>query len=171
MQWPLFVVLTVADTLVLHFLPIAGRRTPLVSALLLAMLFNIVAVAALGRLAGWWLHRRRPDMPRIVADDRSGSVVLVCVAIGLVAGGIVHTPARHRSERAYRSQAAAVRAYVAAHGNPVYRANLGAMQTHEEAPGFFRTCVPGGGGLPALCLLIRTDRDPPSVIVDPNRIP
>jgi len=171
LQWPLFVVLMIGDTLLLHLLPIAGRRTPLVSALLLAMLFNIVAVAGPGRLAGWWLRKRRPDLPRIVSDDRAGSVVLVCVAVGLLAAGIVHTPARQRAERAWRAQAAAVRAYVGAHGNPVYRANLDQMRTHEEAPGYFRTCVPGDVGLPALCLLIRTDRRPPGVVLDHNSIP
>lgn len=169
--WPLFVALTVADALLLHFLPIAGRHTGLAGALLLAMFFNLVAVAVPARFAAWRLRRRRPDLPREVAEDRAGSALLACVSVVLLVGGILHAPARHAADRAFAAQRDAVRAYVSAHGASVYRANLGAMQTHEESHDFFRTCVPGGDGLPPLCLLIRTDHDPPRVVVDPNRIP
>ena len=173
LEWPLFVALTVADTVLLHLLPIAGRHTGLAGGLLLAMFFNIVAVAAVGRLGAIALRRRRPDLPREVAEDRVGSAALAAVAIALLVAGIVHAPAREREDRAFAAQRAAVRAYVAAHGAAIYRAHVGAMRTREESDGFFRTCVPGdaGAGLPPLCLLIRTDHDPPRVVVDPNRTP
>src|SRR3954452_23827371 len=49
--WPLFWLLTVVDAVLMEVLPIAGADgPPLVGALLLALLFNILAVAVLGRV-------------------------------------------------------------------------------------------------------------------------
>lgn len=173
LQWPLFVVLTIVDAVLLRVLPIAGTGTPLVSGLLLATFFNLVAVAGLGRLVTWWLRRRRPDLPRVIAEDRAGVALLCTVTIALVAGGIAHTPGADDAERALRAQREAAEAYVRAHGEPAHRARIDAMDTAQHAPDFFRTCVPGDpqAEVAALCLLIDTSQDPPKVVVDRDRSP
>ena len=168
LQWPLFVVLTVVDAVLLMVLPISGTGPPLIPALLLAMFFNLVAVAVLGRLAARLVRRRRPDMPRVVAEDRGGVALLLAVTAALVVGGLIHAPRADEAERALRAQAEAARAYVAAHGTAEQRANVGAMDTQQHAPDFFRTCIPGD---PAVCLLIDTSVDPPKVTVDADRSP
>src|SRR3954467_2690326 len=158
--WPLFCLLTIVDAVLLKVLPISGADgPPLFGALLLALLFNIVAVAALGRLGAWYLGRRRPDIPRVVADDRAGSAMLGVVTAVLVIGALAHGPARDAAQHAQRVQRAAVRAYVLAHA-PAYRAQLDRMDTEQHSDDFFRTCVPGA---PPLCLLIDTSHDPPIV--------
>lgn len=171
LQWPLFAVLTVVDAILLMVLPIAGTGPGLPYALLLAMFLNLVVVAALGRAVGWWLRRRRPGVPRVVAEDRAGVVLLSLVTLGLTAGGLLHAPAAAEAERALRAQAAAARDYVLAHGTPAQRANVGAMVTQQRSDDLFRTCVPGDGArdVAALCLLIDASRDPPAVTVDPDR--
>jgi hypothetical protein len=69
-QWPAFAALTVVDALLLTRLPFyeEGPGT-LVGGLLLAMFFNLLAVAVVGPLLGVRLRRRRPDLPRPVAAD------------------------------------------------------------------------------------------------------
>lgn len=173
LQWPLFALLTVVDAVLLRVLPIAGTGTPLVQGLLLAMFFNLVAVAGLGRLLTWSLRRRRPDVPQVIAEDRAGVALLCTVTIALLAGGIAHSPGAGDAERAVRAQQEAVEAYVLAHGEPVHRAQLGAMDTEQHADDFFRTCVPGDPerDVAALCLLIDTAQDPPKVVVDRDRSP
>jgi hypothetical protein len=173
LQWPLFLVLTVADAVLLMVLPISGTGPDLASALLLAMFFNLVAVAALGRGVAWWVRRRRPEIPRVVAEDRAGVVLLSLVTAGLVAGGLLHAPGADDAERAVRAEREAVRAFVLAHGEPVHRANLAAMDTEQHADDFFRTCVPGDpvADVPPLCLLVDTAHDPPVVHVDRDRSP
>lgn len=173
LQWPLFGLLTVADAVLLRVLPIAGTGTPLVQGLLLAMFFNLVAVALLGRPLGWWLRRRRPGLPRVVAEDRAGSALVCAVTLALVAGGLVHAPGVGDAEDAVRAQREAAAAFVRAHGEAAHRANLGAMDTVQQAPEFFRTCVPGDPAtdVPALCLLIDTSQVPPRVAVDRDRSP
>lgn len=173
LQWPLFALLTVADAVLLRVLPIAGTGTPLVQGLLLAMFFNLVAVALLGRPLGWWLRRRRPGLPRVVAEDRAGSALVCAVTLALAAGGLVHAPGANDAEEAVRAQREAAVAFVRAHGEAAHRANLGAMDTVQQAPEFFRTCVPGApaADVPALCLLIDTSEAPPRVVVDRDRSP
>lgn len=173
LQWPLFAVLTVADAVLLRVLPISGTGTPLASGLLLAMFFNLVAVAGLGRILAWALRRRRPDVPRVVAEDRAGVALLCTVTLALVTGGILHAPQADDAEQALRAQQKAAEAYVLAHGQPAHRAQLGAMDTEQHSADFFRTCVPGDPAreVAALCLLIDTSQDPPKVVVDRDRSP
>lgn len=173
LQWPLFALLTVVDAVLLRFLPISGTGTPIVSALLLAMFFNLVAVAGLGRLVAWALGRRDPSVPSVVREDRAGVVLLCGVTVALVVAGLVHAPHADEASDAQRVQREAVRAYVLAHGEPVHRRNLGAMDTEQHGEDFFRTCVPGDPArdVAALCLLIDTSVDPPRVDVDTDRSP
>jgi hypothetical protein len=174
LQWPLFAVLTVLDgALLAGVLPISGTGTSLPGGLLLAMFFNLVAVAALGRLGGRWLRRRRPDMPKVVAEDQAGSTLLLGVTAALVIGGLVHAPQRDAAERALRDQAEAARAYVLAHGAAAHRRHLDQLDTEQHADDFFRTCVPGdvAAHVLPLCLLIDTSHDPPVVREDADRSP
>jgi hypothetical protein len=170
-QWPLFALLTVVDGVLLRVLPISGTGTPIVSGLLLAMFFNLVAVAGLGRLVTWGMRRGDPSAPREVAEDRAGVLLLCLVTAALIAGGIVHAPGADDANDAVRAQGRAARAYVLAHGDAVHVHNLSAMDTEQHADDFFRTCVPGGGDVPALCLLIDTSVDPPKIVVDTDRSP
>ena len=170
--WPLFALLTVADALVLTVLPISGRHTGLVPALLLALLANLLAVAGPGRLGALWLRRRRPELPKLVAEDRAGTAMLVVVSLALLGLGVGHAPARSAADRAAAEERDAVRAFVTAHA-PAYRAHLGAADTEQESDDYFRTCVPGEprAGLPDLCLLVSTAADPPQLRVDHDHTP
>ena len=168
LQWPLFVLLTVVDAVLLMVHPISGTGPPLVPALLLAMFFNLVAVAGLGRLVARMVRRRRPDLPPMVAEDRAGVALLCTVLLALVVGGFLNAGAADEAERALRAQAEATRAYVLAHGTDEQREHLEEMDTEQHAEDFFRTCVPGA---PPVCLLIDTSTDPPQVVVDDDRSP
>lgn len=171
--WPLFAVLTASESVLLALLPVTGRHTGLIGGLLLAMFLNLLAVAGLGRILALVLRRHRRDLPRVVAEDRAGSVLLLLVAAGLLAGGLIHAPARHAGDRADRRQREAVRAFVLAHGDPVHRRHLDQMDTEQESDDLFRTCVPGDvvHGIAPLCLLIDTSVDPPRVHPDADRTP
>jgi hypothetical protein len=171
--WPLFAILTVADAVLVVLLPVSGRHTGFVPALLLAMFLNLLAVAGLGRLGALWLRRRRPELPRLVAEDRAGTTLLCVVSAALVILGVLHAPARHAADRAVRIERDAVRAFVLAHGPPAYRSHLEQMDTEQEADSYFRSCVPGDRRAVAaeLCLLVDTSADPPDVRVDTDRTP
>src|SRR3954463_7600616 len=78
-QWPAFAALTLVDGVLLSELPFYDRGPgSLVGGLLLAGFVNLFAVAVVAPLAGRWLRGRRPDLPRLVANDYAGTVAIVC---------------------------------------------------------------------------------------------
>src|SRR5215212_2992171 len=92
--WPAFVTALVVDTALLVLLPIAGDGRPNpVGAFLLAGFANLLVVAVLGPLAGVWWRRRRRGLPRLVADDQAGTVMLGALAVLLLGLGLLHRPA------------------------------------------------------------------------------
>jgi hypothetical protein len=170
-QWPTFFLAIAGETVLLHKLPIAGERTGLVSALLLATFFNTVVAAVAAPLGGRVLRKRRPDLPRVVADDRAGTAALVALALALLTAGLVHRPAVLEARRAFRAQSDAVRQYVATRAPAVYRRNIDRADTWRLAEDLYRTCIPGEDPRRALCLFVRTDDSPPGLRVDPNHEP
>src|SRR3712207_4667400 len=75
-QWPLFVVLTALDAVLLAVLPVHGDGPDGLGAVLLAGFYNLALVGILAPLAGRFLRRRRPDLPRLVANDYAGTWLL-----------------------------------------------------------------------------------------------
>src|SRR3954447_1737564 len=112
-MWPAFLVGLAVDAALLHALPIAGETAPeAFGAVLLALFFNLVAVAVGAPLAGRWLRRRRPELPKVVADDRAGTAMVGAVCLGLLAAGLAHRPALRAENEAFAAQAAAARHFV-----------------------------------------------------------
>lgn len=167
--WPTFAALTVADAVLITRQPLSGTDTGLVPAFLLAGFANLLAVALLAGAAGALLRRRDPSLPRVVARDRGGTVVLVGVSVVFVALGIAHRGAAQSERDAFRAQSDAVRLYVAHNAPAAYRRHIDEADTWQPGPDFYRTCVPGDDPARPLCLLVNTDQSPPGIRVDPSR--
>lgn len=170
-MWPAFVVLTVADAVLLHALPIATDRIDLVPAALLSGFANLLVVAVVAPLSGRLVRRGRPDLPKAVATDYAGAALLAAVSGVLLVGGLLHRPAVERAERDLRVQAAAARAFLLTEAPLAVRSRLGAADTIRLAAGFYRTCVPEGRPRRAFCVFVRTGRGPAVVRADPDRSP
>ena len=171
-MWPAFVLAVAVDAVLLHELPIAGDTAPEpFGAVLLAFFFNLVAVAIGAPLAGRWLRRRRAALPKVVADDRAGTVLLGALCAGLAILGLAHRPAMRAGERAFEAQAVAARRYVAAQAPAAFRRNLAHMDTWQPGPDLYRTCVPGPDPRRSFCVIVNTDQRPPGVTRDPNQSP
>jgi hypothetical protein len=167
--WPLFVVLTLAEGVLLTQLPVAGDGgTPFPSGALLAGCLNLVAVAALGPLLAVALRRRRRDLPKVVAQDHAGTAMLVLVLAGFVVAGVLHAPERADAERDYAAQAHAALAYVRTQAPAQYRDRLGEATTIKMEDERYRTCVPGDDPDRWFCVLVSTDTSPPGVEADPS---
>lgn len=170
-QWPAFALFTVLDAVLIHLLPLAGDETGWVGAFLLAGCLNLIVVAVLGGVGGWLLRRRRPDLPKVVADDYAGTGLLVALSAVFLAVGLAHRPDVLAARDAFAEQGRAVRRWVAAEADPVYRAHVDAADTLVLEDDLFRTCVPGDDPRRHLCLIVDTSQAPPSVVPDPNREP
>lgn len=170
-QWPAFAALTLLDGAVLAVLPFYGSGPGgLVPGILLAGFLNLFAVAVLAPVAGRALRRRRPDLPRPVAADYAGALLLAAIAALLVAGGLLHRPAVAGEEDDRAAVAATVHEYVLAQA-PEYRAGLAAVDAMRIEPDYYRACVPGPDPDRWLCLFVSTDQHPPGRTRDPDQAP
>jgi hypothetical protein len=167
--WPGFVVLTLLETLLLHWLPLGGLGTDFIPALLLAGSLNLIAVALLGGLGGHVLRRLRPDMPKVVADNYAGTTVIALMAATFVTVGLVHRPEVVARREAFSAQSLAVQLWVRASGDGFALAHLDRADTLPIEEDLWRTCVPGPDPKRWLCLIVDTSKTPPFVKRDPNR--
>lgn len=169
--WPTFVAATVLEMFLLHWLPVQGDATGWVAALLVAGCLNLIGVVVVGGIGGVLLHRRRPDLPKVVADNYAGMAALALVAAAFVVAGIAHRPSITERREAFARQSQAVRAWVARNGDAFARAHVGQADTVLVDVGLFRTCVPTPDPKRRLCLIVDTTGSPPSVRRDTNREP
>jgi hypothetical protein len=170
-MWPAYAGFTAADGVLINRQPIAGEGTDLVPALILAAVFNLIAVAVLGRMGGWLLRRRRADLPAAVAHDYAGVACLFAVEAAILIAGLVHAPAVDERHRDFAAQAAAARRYVLTQAPPEIRRNPGRANSLRLGSDLYRTCVPTADPRRSFCLFVNTDQDPPGVRIDPNREP
>ncbi len=170
--WPCFVALTFVDGLLLRHLPVSGDGPgSLVGALLLAGFGNLFLVAVLAPLAGRRLRRRRPDLPRPIADNYAGTALVVVGAVAVLTAGLVHRPALAAERESEALALASAHDYVARQGGPEYRAGLAAVDVIRIDEDVYRSCVPGRDPRRWLCVFVNTAQRPAGVTRDPDRAP
>ena len=167
--WPAFVVVTVLEMGLLHWLPMAGEGTGFVAALLLAGSFNVIAIAVLGGIGGRILRRARPDLPKVVADDYAGLAALALIGSAFLVAGLVHRPDLIADREAFARQSMAVRLWVQANADDFSRAHVDSADSVQIDTDLYRTCVPGRDPRRWLCLIVDTSQDPPLVKRDTSR--
>lgn len=167
--WPGFLVVTVLEMGLLHWLPIAGAGSGWIAALLLAGCLNVIAVAVGGGLGGIALRRVRGDLPKVVADDYAGLAALGVVGAAFLVAGLVHRPELDADRKAFALQSMAVRLWVEGHGDAFTRAHVNAADSVLVDRDLYRTCIPGTDPRRWLCLVVDTSRRPPLVRRDASR--
>src|SRR3954468_12259862 len=169
--WPAFVVLTLVEGVALQVLPIAGNGPGgVVPGVLLAGFANLILIAAVAPLAGHRLRRRRPDLPRVVAQNYAGTALLLAFAAALLAGGLIHRPAVVAAEEDLRAQSAAVHDYVITQARE-YAPGIALADPMRIQDDLYRTCVPGPDPKRWLCLYVDTKQRPAGVTLDNDRTP
>jgi hypothetical protein len=154
---PLLVVLTLADGLLLHALPLSGDRTGFVGGLLVGAFLNLVAVVVLAPVGAMALRRARRDLPRVVARDYAGAALVVLVSGALLAAGLAHhaTVTRHRA--ALADALARGEAWIGTHAPPEFRRHAALVDAVAIVDGsVYRVCAPGARPARAWCAIVRT---------------
>jgi hypothetical protein len=184
-RWPLFLVLTIADALIVNWLPPTGVRALFVPALVLCGFANLFLIGAVSP----WLARRMvarhgerppphstfPPANHVeLLTDRIASIVLVVATVGLLIAGAGNHPvvvaATDRLERAGFS----ARDFAIAHGPADIKRNArdANINTHElSRDGLFRMCVPYDDPTRAYCMYVDASRHPPTVRPDGDSRP
>jgi hypothetical protein len=184
-RWPLFLLLTLADALIVNWLPPAGARALFFPALIICSFANLVLIGAIAP----WLARRlaarqgeQPATPTFppanhveLLTDRIASVVLVLGTLGLLAAGAGNRETAVADTKALGRAGDLAVAYASAHGPPAARVRFrqDALNTHVlEEERLYRMCVPlNERGTRNYCMYVDLSRKPPSVKPDPDTRP
>lgn len=169
-QWPAFVVLMVADVVLITRLPFYAEGPDLLGAVLLAGFFNLLVVGVLAPLLALGVRRRRRDLPLVVARDYAGTALLVLLTAGLLAGGLVHRSALEEENANRAAVALSVHDYVITQA-PRFEGGLAAPDVVRIEPDHYRACVYGPDPHRPLCLFVNTDQRPAGVHRDPSQEP
>lgn len=171
-MWPVFAAATLVEAFLWSLLPAAGDGPdhPF-GAFLIAMALNLVVVAALAPLAGaLWRRRFRPDLPRAIAVDQTGTVLLGVLLALTVLAGVLHSGRLAADDRDRGAAYAAMATYVHRQA-PENRDRLGGMTAVKVEEGVWRTCVPMARADRALCVFVNVEQSPPGVTKDGDQIP
>lgn len=169
--WPSFVAVTLAEGVALELLPISGDGPGgIVPGVLLAGFANLIGVATIAPLAARRLRRRRPDLPRIIADNYAGTALLCAGALAVLTAGLVHRPQVLAREADRGAMIGAVHDYVVAQA-PAYRSGISAAEAVRLEEDLYRACVPGPDPKRWLCLFVDTQQRPAGVTLDADRSP
>jgi hypothetical protein len=153
--WPSFIVLIAADAVIGHELPPAGTSESLAAAGLLALLANLLAVLLLSRPLGVLLRRLRPDMPKVVARDYAGTVVVVAVMCVIAAAGLANRGAIVASQRAMHDAIVRAQAWIGDRAPDQFRRNLQVVSLLAIQPGtIYRACVPNAENTRSYCVIV-----------------
>ncbi|HEX8103944.1 MAG TPA: hypothetical protein VF533_15105 [Solirubrobacteraceae bacterium] len=170
--WPCFALLTLVDGVLIHRLPpYAEGPGTFVGGLLVAGFANLLLVAVVAPLAGRRLRRRRRDLPRVVADDYAGTVLVGLLAVVLVVAGLAHRPAREAERADEAAAVAGAHDYVVRSAPPEYRSRLAELDVLRLEEDKYRSCVPGPDPRHWLCVFVDTDQRPAGVTLDPDEVP
>jgi hypothetical protein len=158
--WPSFVVLTTADAVMVHDLPLSGDAgLSLVGAWLFAAVISLLGLAFLSGPVGRLVRRLHPDMPRVVARNYAGAVITLVTSLALLAGGLIHHPTVVADRAALSEAVARAEAYIGVHAPSAFQVNLRNMVTVQFEPqSIYRSCVPDLAGDRQYCVVVNLHR-------------
>lgn len=158
--WPSFFVLTIADAVVVHDLPLSGDTgLSLVGAWVFAAVVTLLAVALLGNFVGRGVRRLRPDMPRTVARNYGGALITLVMSFLILAGGLLHHPSVAADRAALREAVARATAFIGARAPAPYQQDLGQLFTVQlQGPILYRSCVPDRAGAHLYCVIVNVSK-------------
>lgn len=141
--WPAFIVLTLANAIVGHLLPLSGTRQSVATGAVASLCVNVVGVILLSRPLGMLIRRLRPDIPDVVARNYGGTIVVVAVFVAFTSAGLAHRGTMQSEQRAMNEAVARARAWIGDRAPAQFRRHVDLVDTFAIQTGsVYRSCVP-----------------------------
>jgi hypothetical protein len=179
--WPVFVITTLLDGLILDMLPpVATTGLNYLEGVLIATFGNLFLVGALAPFLTKRLAQRRQVAPAGGAAaevevellrDRVGSALLAAGVVASLASGLANRPLIVSETEASEQNARVVQDFVNRSGDEELRRNIETANTIRLGEGYFRTCIARDDRDRFVCLLVDTEREPVDVRRDPSAVP
>jgi hypothetical protein len=155
--WPAFAAAIVVDAVLGHALPPSGETQTVLAAALAGCVLNLIAVVLLSRPVGMLIRRARPDLPKVVARDYGGTVVVLTVTAVLLLAGVLHRPSVLEHKRAMQDAIVRAQAWIGARAPAEFRRNVEFVSIFAIEPGnIYRTCVPSEDRTRTYCVIVKT---------------
>lgn len=152
----MFIVLSLADGLIGHALPVSGRQQSVAGGVLVGLALNLLAVVLLSRPLGAMLRRRRSDLPTQIARNYAGTLCLALVAAGFVAAGLANRSDLRADDVAFRDALVRAEAYIGDRAPAPFRAHAVQADTFVIQPdSIYRMCVPNSAHTRTYCVIVR----------------
>ncbi len=140
--WPTFLVLMALDALAGHALPPIGDAQSLASAWLVGLWAMLIGIIALSGAAAGLIRRRRPDMPKAVARNYGGTLVIVAVSGVLLSAGLIHHASVLSDRHALGVATSRSRTWITTHAPAAFRHDLQTVSVYTiQAGSVYRSCV------------------------------
>lgn len=153
--WPSFIALTIADAAIGHALPPSGLTESLMAAGLLGLVLNLLGVLLLSRPIGWAIRRVRADLPKFVARDYGGTIVVLALTGTLLLAGALNHSAIRNTDRAMQDAIARAQAWIGARAPDEFRRNLQVVSLFAIQSGtIYRACVPNAQNTKSFCVIV-----------------
>jgi hypothetical protein len=182
-RWPLFVLVTFLDAVIVVAEPPFGAEARFFPALFLCAFANLFLI---GAVAPWLARRIRaregaapPTFPPAdhheLLVDRIACAVLVLGAVGLLIAGLGNQKTPVCVTDRVCEVGDSVRTFVNANAPPEIRRRVDAVNLHPtQEEGFFRACIPYEDPRRQYCMFVDAKEKPPSIVRDndtrPNEI-
>jgi hypothetical protein len=154
--WPMFAVLSLADGLIGHALPVSGHQQSVPGGVVVGLALNLLAVVLLSRPLGAVLRRRRRDLPKAIARNYAGTLCLILISCGFVAAGLATRSDLRSDDADYRDAFVRAAAYIGDRAPAQFRRNLAHADTFTIQTGsIYRTCVPNPARTRTYCVIVR----------------
>lgn len=154
--WPMFVVLSLADGVIGHALPVSGRHQSVAGGTVVGLAVNLVAVVLLSRPLGAMMRRRRRDLPAGVARNYAGTLCLVLITAGFVGAGLATRSDIRSDDAAYRDALVRAEAFIGDRAPVQFRRNVTHADTFTiQSDSIYRTCVPNDDRTRTYCVIVR----------------
>jgi hypothetical protein len=187
LQWPAFVLFTLLDGLVIHWLPPSAFDDPDVAfGIIISTFANLFLLGVAAPFLARRLGARRaqataapagapveplPEVEREVLQDRVAAALLAVGVAATVVSGLANRPFIVSETDAKADNARAVRQFVIQSDDKELQRNLETANTIRPAEGYFRTCIARDDRRHFVCVFVDTKKDPPKLSRDPDGRP
>jgi hypothetical protein len=156
-MWPAFAAAVLTDAVIGHLLPSSGETETLIGAALGALVLNLIGVVLLSWPLGLVVRRFRADLPKLVARNYAGTLVVGAVTAVLLAVGLVHHASVIADQRAMRDAISRAQAWIGDRAPARFRRDVQFVSAFAIQPGsVYRACVPSADGRQTYCVIVNT---------------
>jgi hypothetical protein len=141
-MWPTFIAAIVADALIGHAYPALYNNESVFAAGLFGAIDSLILIAVTVPASGWLLRRLRPDLPKVVARDYTGTATVLAVTLVLLIAGLANRGNVTAANRDFHAAEARAISYIHAHAPPQWADQRRTAEIFGvQAPQVYRVCV------------------------------